>query len=234
MFAVYKRELQAYFKTPIGYIFCAIFLALSGAVFAYTTLFSMRADVSSYFTYMLFLFVILVPLLTMKLFSEERKQKTEQLLLTAPLSIFGMVMGKFLAAYTLFAGCMLFSSLSFLILTLYGQLQAPVLFGNILAILLLGMTFVSIGLFVSALTENQLAAAIGTVSILLVFLLISLLNTLIPTYWIRFILSTVSVFSRFQNFTQGVFDISALLYYLSVSAAFLFLTVRVYDRRRWG
>lgn len=234
MFAVYKRELQAYFKTPIGYIFCAIFLALSGAVFAYTTLFSMRADVSSYFTYMLFLFVILVPLLTMKLFSEERKQKTEQLLLTAPLSIFGMVMGKFLAAYTLFAGCMLFSSLSFLILTLYGKVLASVLLGNILAILLLGMTFVSVGLFVSALTENQLAAAIGTVSILLVFLLISLLNTLIPAYWLRFVLSTVSVFSRFQNFTQGVFDISALVYYLSVSAAFLFLTMRVYDRRRWG
>ncbi len=234
MFAVYKRELQAYFKTPIGYIFCAIFLALSGAVFAYTTLFSMRADVSSYFTYMLFLFVILVPLLTMKLFSEERKQKTEQLLLTAPLSIPGMVMGKFLAAYTLFAGCMLFSSLSFLILTLYGKVLASVLLGNILAILLLGMTFVSVGLFVSALTENQLAAAIGTVSILLVFLLISLLNTLIPAYWLRFILSTVSVFSRFQNFTQGVFDISALVYYLSVSAAFLFLTMRVYDRRRWG
>lgn len=234
MFAVYKRELQAYFKTPVGYIFCAIFLALSGAVFAYTTLFSMRADVSSYFTYMLFLFVILVPLLTMKLFSEERKQKTEQLLLTAPLSIFGMVMGKFLAAYTLFAGCMLFSSLSFLILTLYGKVLASVLLGNILAILLLGMTFVSVGLFVSALTENQLAAAIGTVSILLFFLLISLLNTLIPAYWLRFILSTVSVFSRFQNFTQGVFDISALIYYLSVSAAFLFLTMRVYDRRRWG
>ncbi len=234
MFAVYKRELQAYFKTPIGYVFCAIFLALSGAVFAYTTLFSMRADVSSYFTYMLFLFVILVPLLTMKLFSEERKQKTEQLLLTAPLSIFGMVMGKFLAAYTLFAGCMLFSCLSFLILTLYGKVLAAVLLGNIVAILLLGMTFVSIGLFVSALTENQLAAAIGTVSILLAFLLISLLNTLIPAYWLRFILSTVSVFSRFQNFTQGVFDISALVYYLSISAAFLFLTMRVYDRRRWG
>ncbi len=234
MFAVYKRELQAYFKTPVGYIFCAIFLLLSGAVFAYTTLFSMRADVGSYFTYMLFLFVILIPLLTMKLFSEERKQKTEQLLLTAPLSIFGMVMGKFLAAYTLFAGCMLFSSCSFLILTLYGKILASVLLGNILAILLLGMTFVSVGLFVSALTENQLAAAIGTVSILLAFLLISLLNTLIPAYWLRFILSTVSVFSRFQNFTQGVFDISALVYYLSVSAAFLFLTMRVYDRRRWG
>ncbi len=234
MFAVYKRELQAYFKTPVGYVFCAIFLALSGAIFAYTTLFSMRADVSTYFTYMLFLFVILVPLLTMKLFSEERKQKTEQLLLTAPLSLYGMVAGKFLAAYTLFAGCVLFSSASFLILALYGPLQTPVLLGNILAILLLGMTFVSVGVFVSALTENQLAAAIGTVAILLVFLLISFANSLIPAYWLRFIISTLSVFSRFQNFTQGVFDISALIYYLSVSAAFLFLTVRIYDRRRWG
>ncbi len=234
MLAIYKRELAAYFTTPIGYVFCAVFLALSGAVFSYTTLFSMTADVTTYFTAMLFLLVILSPLLTMKLFSEERKQRTEQLLLTAPVSLYGMVAGKFLAAYTLFAGCTLISFCSFFILYLYARVQTAVLFGNLIAILLLGMTFVAIGLFVSALTENQLAAAVGTVAILLVLVLISLLNSLIPVYWIRFALSSISVFSRFQNFTQGVFDIAALFYYLSVSVAFLYLTVRVFEKRRWG
>ncbi len=234
MLAIYKRELAAYFRTPIGYIFCAVFLALSGAVFSYTTLFSMTADVTTYFTAMLLLLVILIPLLTMKLFSEERKQRTEQLLLTAPVSLYGMVAGKFLAAYTLFAGCTLLSFCSFFILYLYAPVQTAVLFGNLVALLLLGMTFVSIGLFVSALTENQLAAAVGTVAILLVLVLISLLNSLIPVYWIRFILSSISVFARFQNFTQGVFDIAALFYYLSVSVAFLYLTVRVFEKRRWG
>ncbi|MBO7761273.1 MAG: ABC transporter permease subunit [Clostridia bacterium] len=234
MFAIYKRELAAYFNTPIGYIFCAVFLTLAGAAFSYTTLFSMSADVTSYFTYLLVMQVVLVPLLTMKLFSDERKQRTEQLLLTAPVSLYGMVGGKFLAAYTLFAGCTLISFCSFFILYLYADVKTAVLFGNLVAILLLGMTFIAIGLFVSSLTENQLAAAIGTVGILLLLMLISLLNSVIPVYWIRFVLSSISVFARFQNFTQGVFDISALFYYLSISVAFLFLTVRVFDKRRWG
>lgn len=234
MLAIYKRELSAYFATPIGYVFCAIFLALSGAVFSYTTLFSMTADVTSYFTILLLLLVILIPLLTMKLFSEERKQRTEQLLLTAPVSLYAMVAGKFLAAYTLFAGCTLLSFASFFILYLYAHVKTAVLFGNLVAILLLGMTFIAIGIFVSALTENQLAAAIGTVAILLALVLISFLNSVISVYWIRFVLSSISVFARFQNFTQGVFDIAALFYYLSVSAVFLYLTVRVFEKRRWG
>ena len=234
MLAIYKRELNAYFTTPIGYIFCAVFLALSGAVFSYTTLFSMTANVTTYFTVMLVFLVVLVPLLTMKLFSEERKQRTEQLLLTAPVSLYGMVGGKFLAAYTLFAGCTLLSFCSFFLLYFYAHVNTAMLFGNLVALLLLGMTFITIGIFVSALTENQLAAAVGTVGILLVLVLISLLNSLIPVYWIRFVLSSISVFSRFQNFTQGVFDIAALIYYLSVSLAFLYLTVRVFDKRRGG
>ncbi len=234
MLSIYKRELASYFTTPIGYIFCAVFLALSGAVFSYTTLFSMKADVTTYFTYMLVLLIVLVPLLTMKLFSEERKQRTEQLLLTAPVSLYGMVGGKFLAAYTLFAGCTLLSFCSFFLLYLYADVKSAVLFGNLLALLLLGMAFVAIGLFVSALTENQLAAAVGTVAILLALMLVSLLNSIIPVYWIRFVLSSISVFARYQNFTQGVFDIAAILYYLSMTAVFLFLTVRVFDKRRWG
>lgn len=234
MLSIYKRELSAYFGTPIGYIFCAVFLMLSGAVFSYTTLFSMKADVTSYFTYMLVLLIVLVPLLTMKLFSEERKQRTEQLLLTAPVSLYGMVLGKFLAAYTLFAACTLVSFASFFILYLYAEVKTAVLFGNLLAILLLGMAFIAIGLFVSALTENQLAAAIGTVAILLFLMVISLLNSIIPVYWIRFVLASISVYARFQNFTQGVFDLAALFYYLTITAVFLFLTVRVFDKRRWG
>ena len=235
MLAIFKRELAAYFTTPIGYIFCAIFLALSGAIFCYTTLFSMTADVTSYFTYMLIALVVLIPLLTMKLFSEERKQRTEQLLLTSPVSLYSMVGGKFLAAYSLFAGCTLVSFCNFFILYFYVEkIKTAMLFGNLVAILLLGMTFVAIGLFMSSLTENQLAAAIGTVAILVVLLCISLINSIIPVYWIRFVLSSISVFARFQSFTQGVFDIAALFYYLSVTAAFLFLTVRIFEKRRWG
>ena len=107
MLAVFKKEMRSYFTGVIGYVFLVLYLAMGGAVFAFTTLFSMSADVTPFYTYMMLVSGIALPLLTMKSFSEERKIKTEQLLLTAPVSITGMVMGKFLAAYLLLAGCML-------------------------------------------------------------------------------------------------------------------------------
>jgi ABC-2 type transport system permease protein len=171
----------------------------------------------------------------MKSFSEERKAKTEQLLLTAPVSIPAMVFGKFLASYVMFAGALIINSLYFLILIPYAQLQGALLIGNILALLLVGMVFISIGLFVSSLTENQLSSAIGTIAIILAFLGIGLINTLLPsTYWLRYVLDSISVFSRFQNFTTGIFDVASFVYYLSISAIFLYLTMRVYDRRRYS
>lgn len=235
MLAIFKKEMRSYFTTVIGYVFLVLYLTLAGAVFCYTTLFSMSADVTSFFMFMLILSGVVLPLLTMKSFSEERKVKTEQLLLTSPVSIIGIVFGKFLAAYTVFAACMVLNSLYFLILLNYASLKIAVLVGNLLAILLVGMAFISIGLFVSALTENQLSAAIGTIGIILAFLLIGLLGTLVPAnYNIRFIFNFISIFSRFQAFTAGYFDIAALIYYLSVSFIFLYLTVRIYDRRRYN
>ena len=236
MLAIFKRELRAYFTGVVGYVFLVIFLAMAGVVFCYTTLFAMSADVTSYFVAMLLFSAIILPILTMKSFSEERKLKTEQLLLTSPVSITGMVMGKFLAAYVMFAGALLFTSLYFIILVPYAiTFRLAMLLGNILALLLVGAVFISIGLFVSSLTENQLSAAVGTIAIILGFLGIGILSSLVPTeYSIRYVLDSVSVFGRFTAFTSGYFDISALVFYLSLSALFLYLTVRIYDRRRYN
>lgn len=235
MIAIFKRELRAYFTGVVGYVFLASFLAVSAAVFSYTTLFSMSADVTAYFTFMLIFSAVILPILTMKSFSEERKMRTEQLLMTSPVSITGVVFGKFLASYVMFAGALLFSSLYFLLLLPYAQLKLAVLFGNILAMLLVGLVFISIGLFVSSLTENQLTAAVGTMAIILAFLAVGLVSSLLPTeYWLRFVLDSLSVFTRFQSFTNGYFDIASLIYYLSAAGVFLFLTVRVYDRRRYN
>ncbi len=235
MLAVFKKEMRSYFTGVIGYVFLVLYLALGGAVFCFTTLFSMTADVTPYFTYMLLASAIILPLLTMKSFSEERKIKTEQLLLTSPVSIIGMVFGKFLAAYCMFAGCMIFNSLYFLILNYYAVLKFWILIGNLVALLLVGMVFISVGLFVSSLTENQLAAAVGTIAILAGFLLIGALSSLLPSsYWLRYVLDFISIFSRFQGFTNGYFDVASLVYYLSISAIFIYLTIRIYDRRRYG
>lgn len=235
MIAVFKREMRSYFTSIIGYAFLVIYLALSGAILCYTTLFSMSADVTPFFSYLLILSAVALPLLTMKSFSEERKAKTEQLLLTSPVSITGIVFGKFLAAYVMFAGCVILNTLYTLVLLNYAQLKLAVLFGNLIAILLVGMAFIAIGLFVSALTENQLAAAIGTIAIILVFLLIGLISSLIPSsYPVRYVFSFLSIFTRFQAFSNGYFDISAIIYYISIAAIFMYLTVRIYDRRRYN
>ncbi len=233
MLAIYKREMKAYFITPLGYVFLGVFLLVSGFVFCFSTLYQMTSDLTEYFSTMLLCFVILLPLLTMKLFTEEKRARTEQLLLTAPVSVFSVVGAKFLAAYTMFAGATVFSGLYFIFLSFFGNVQIGLLFGNLLAILLIGMAFIAVGVFVSAVTESQLSAAILTIGILLGFMLLSTLTDYIPVEWIRFVLSSLSVFYRFQNFAHGIFDIAALVYYLSITALFLALTVRAVDRRRW-
>ena len=235
MLAIYKRELRSYFVGVIGYVFLVIYLAIAGILFSYTTMFSMSADVTNYFTLMLVFSGIALPLLTMKSFSEERKTKTEQLVLTAPVSLPSMVLGKFLASYTVFAGATLLTSLYFLFLIPYAKLKFAVLFGNLIALLLVGMVFIAIGIFVSALTENQLSAAIGTIAIILGFLGVGLINSLLPTsYAIRYVFDAISIFTRFQSFVNGYFEFASVIYYLSVSSIFVWLTIRVYDRRRFG
>ncbi len=244
MFAIFKRDLWSYFTTPVGYVYMAIFLAVNGGVFSMFTL-QEGADssVSTYFTTMVFALIILIPLLTMKTFSEEKKLKTEQLLMTSPVSLGGMVFGKFLAAYTVFAGTFLIGCINFTALFDYGpknyegtasEYNGAVLVGSVIAILLVGAAFVSIGLFISAMTENQVISAIGTIAVMGLFLVVSMLNSYIPFAPVREVLSWLSIYSRFVNFTYGIFDFNAILYYCSISFVFLFLTVRVYEKRRWA
>ena len=235
MLAIFKRELRSYFVGVIGYVFLVIYLAMAGLLFSYTTMFAMSSDVTSYYTLMLIFSAVVLPLLTMKSFSEERKTKTEQLILTAPVSLPSMVFGKFFASYLVFFAATVLSSLYFLFLIPYAQLKFAILIGNAIALLLVGMVFISIGLFVSALTENQLSAAIGTIAIILGFLGIGLVSALIPaSYTVRYVLDALSIFTRFQTFVNGYFEFATVVYYLSVSGIFLWLTIRVYDRRRFG
>lgn len=235
MLAIYKKEMRSYFTGVIGYVFLVLFLAIGGGIFCLSTLYAMTANASNYFIYMLIFSAVVLPLLTMKSFSDERKTKTEQLLLTAPVSITGMVLGKFLAAVTMFAGALLVNSLCFLFLIPFAQLQFASIIGSFVALLLVGIVFIAIGLFISSLTENQLTAAIGTMAVILVLLIIGVINTFLPNdYWLRYVINCVSFFSRFQTFVSGIFDLSGIIYYLTVGALFVYLTVRTYDRRRYN
>ena len=248
MFAIYKKELRSFFITPSGYIYTGAFLGLAALICCYTTILSASYDTTTYFTVMMFAMGILIPLLTMRLFAEEKKLRTEQLLLTAPVTITGMVMGKFLAALTVFGGSLLVSCINFI--PIYTTAAAergnqsyefyhigPVtgeLIGNLVGLLLIGAAFIALGTFISALTENQLAAAVITISVIALMLGLGLINNLIDVYWIRTVLSWISIYSRFGNFQNGLFDYAAILYYASICFIFVFLTVRVYEKRRWN
>lgn len=257
MFAIYKKEMRSYFINPIGYVFVGIFLSLAALLCCYTTIQSNSYSTASYFTVMLFALVVLIPLLTMRSFSEERKMRTEQLLLTSPVSITSMVIGKYLASLTMFLSCVLFSCINFIPLyvvataerkgdpysiTHIGPVTAEIV-GSLIAVFLVGAAFIAIGLFISSLTENQLSAAVITIAVILLMVVMGFVNQigsdsegtrLVSNYAVRFVIDWISVFSRFGSFTRGLFDFSALIYYLSLAGVFLFLTVRVYEKRRWG
>ena len=248
MFAIYKKELRSYFINAIGYVFVGVFLALAGFLCCYTTIGSSTYETSNYFTLLLATFIILIPLLTMKLFAEEKKLRTEQLLLTAPVSIWGMVLGKYFAAATIFLSSVIVSCTAFIPMYAYAYSERLAdeygidyigpktgeIIACLVGVVLIGLAFIAIGMFVSSLTENQLAAAVITIVVILVMLGLDMAKQYIDVYAIKFVINWVCVLSRFSNFTQGILDYSAILYYLSISGVFLLLTARVYDKRRWG
>lgn len=247
MLAIMKKELRSYFLNAIGYVYVGVFLAVSAIVCCYTTLIAKTYDTSSYFYFMILSFIVLIPLLTMKLFAEEKKLRTEQLLLTAPVSIWGLVMGKFLAAFILFVSSVLVSCINFFPLSAYARAEgvgsaadaavgpvAAMIISSLVGIICIGGAFIALGMFISSLTENQLAAAIITVAIIVAMLLLNLVNTYIDNYAIRFVINWFCFMSRFSAFQSGLLDPAALLYYVSFAGIFLLLTVRVYEKRRWA
>lgn len=235
MFAIYMRELKSYFLTAIGYVYCGMFLVVSGLAFAQCTLLKQSTgSIGEYFVWMIIIFAVLIPLLTMKLIAEDRKTRTDQILLTSPVSVTGIVMGKYLAALTVYASTFLVNSFNFVLLAKYGEPNAISILTNILGVFLLGAAFIAIGIFLSSLTENQLIAAVSAMGVNAAMLLVSLLADNISGTALRTVVKWFSVLDRFAPFTHQMLDVSAIVYYLSLAAAFLFLTTRVIEKRRWS
>lgn len=232
MTAVFKRELRSYFTTPTGYIFAAVFLCAAGFLFSITTLQMQTNDVSAYYQILMYAYIIIIPLLTMKSFAEEKKAKTEQLLLTSPVSLTSIVLGKFFAAAVMFIGTVALTLFFSIPLAVYSDPNWAKIFGCTIGIVLIGICFIAVGLFMSSLTDSQFTAAVSTIATLAGLVVVAVLNGLINSYFLRSVLDWISIYSRFQNFTYGIFDIPAAVYYITVCAIFLFLTVRVYDKRR--
>ena len=234
MLSVLKRELSAYFKAPIGYVFLAVTFLFSGFFFSAFSLSAGSTDISGVFLGMFYVYMIFVPILTMRLIAEDNRQKTDQLLLTAPVSLFGLVFGKFLSAYIIF----LFGDFILLIygvvLSFFASVNWALILGNFVALGLIGAVFVSAGLFVSSLTESQMIAAIGSFALNIALMLINTAASVIPVKFISDILMSLSIFDRYYEFTSGIFSFSNAFFFLSIVVIFMFLTVRVLEKRRWA
>lgn len=234
MTAIFKRDFRAYFTSPIGYVFVASFLLVLNIYFYLINVYSASAAIENTFSFIITMLVFLVPVLTMRTFSEDYKQKTDQLLLTAPVRLTGIVVGKFLAALGVFVLAMLFTLIYVIVIAMFGTPNAAMIVGNYVAILGVACAYISIGLFISSLTENQLVSCVATLGAFLFLYLVDYMYSYINVAWIQNLIYWFSMFRRYNTFTQGIFSLSDFLFYISVAATFIFLTVRVLEKKRWS
>ena len=214
MGAIFRREVRSYFTSPIGYIFLAAFYAYSGVMFANYSLESGYTRLDSVFSALLIIIIVLIPVLTMRTISEEKRTKTDQCLLTAPVGLGSIVVGKVVSAF--------------------GTPDWNVVVGNIVALALVGGAYIAIGIFCSSFTENQIVAAVISFIALIFVSFLSTIGNLLPFEWLTTVCEKVSFGERYYSFTYGLFDFSNVVFFLSAIVAFLFLTVRVLEKRRWG
>ena len=233
MFDILKRELSAYFASHIGYIYLAVFYVFSGYFF-FGVLYSNTTSLSNVFNGMFTIIMLLIPILTMRLLSEDRKNKTDQALLTAPINLISLVMGKFLSALIVYALGVAITLVYAIIIATFARPDWMVICGNIVGMLLLGAALIAIGMFISALTENQVIAAVGGFAAGFSLILVDSLSTLVTIDWLSSFISGLSFMVRYDEFTSGILDISNVLFFVSVCAVFIFFTVRVFEKRRWS
>ena len=246
LFTILKRELKSYFSSPVAYIILVVFLVLSGVFF----FLYLQSFISSQFDPRFQLFkeklnlnefvvrpylgtvsvvlLLMIPVISMRLIAEEKKNYTSELLFTSPIRVVQIVLGKFLAALTLFLIMLLLSAIHLLILAIYGNPDLGPMLSGYLGLFLLGASFLSIGLFASSLTENQIVAAVISFGILLVFWILGASSDADSS-----VLGYLSIINHFDNFTKGVIEVKDVVYYLSFSLFGLFLTQVTLDSERW-
>ncbi|MBP0964021.1 MAG: ABC transporter permease [Oscillospiraceae bacterium] len=235
MGAIFRREMKAYFTSPIAYIFIAVFYVYTGYFFVMGNIYSGTTEMSNLFATVFTIMMFLLPLLTMRLFSEEKKQKTEQALLTAPVNLFEIVFGKYLAAMVVFLISMgIYIIYALVLYGMAGNLSIATFFGNMLGLLLLGMAFISAGIFASVLTENQIVSAIVGFIFNMLMYMIDVIAASVTVAPIKSVLQSLSFYTRYYEFTTGIINIGSVIFFLSVAFIFNFLTVRVLEKRRWG
>lgn len=234
MGAIYKRDLHNYFSSSLAYVFLAVFFFFSGFYFYAYVLYANSTDISSVFDSMFMIIMLLVPILTMRLFSEDYKTKTDQLLLTSPVGTHGLVYGKYLASLTVFASGAVMTLVYAVIMSFFSSLEWFSIIGNFLGLMLLGAALIAMGMFISSLTQNQVIAAVGAFGLILVFMYMNTFANVIPIAWLASLFENISFMGKYSNFVYGYINISDIIYFLSVAVLFNFLSSRTLERKRWS
>ncbi len=234
MSAIFRREFKSFFTNPIGYVVLAVMFCTSGLFFFMYNMAGGLSGLSYLYSNLFTIVLLVVPFLTMRLFSEEKRQKTDQALLTAPTGLTGIVLGKFFAALALFALSLSITLVYALVIALKVTPDWMVLAGNFLGLLLVGGLMVAIGLMISALTESQVIAALGTLAVSVILMSVDMLGSIFSSItWLADAISFLSISNRYTNFTVGLIEYDNIIFFLSLQALFIFITVRVLDSKRW-
>lgn len=224
MWAVIKKEFKSYFYSPIGYVVIGIFLLCFSVFFYITTLTLGSVDLGALYYYTaLYGLIIIAPILTMRMFAEERKNGTEQLLLTSPISIFKIVMGKLLAALSVIAITLIISFLFYFIVSFFGKPSISQVLVTMLGFMLMSVATLSIGMFASSITENQIIAGIITVTFLIISLFITDISNLFSSF---------ALINFYTSFAQGVISLENIISLVLFSVLFISLTIMVMQRRK--
>ncbi len=250
--ALLKKELTVFFSLPIAYAVIAVFLILSGYFFSsianYYAMISMRSmnqysrgmmDLSMidgifrpYFQNMVVVLILMIPLITMRLFAEEKREGTSELLFTYPVSDLAVVLAKLVSAVVIFGAMMAGSLSSFIILRIGTAYEILPVLAGFLGLFMIGSAFLMLGLFISSLTESQIVAGVISFGALLFFLVIPWAAGSAGPFW-GGVIKALSVVDHFGSFAKGVLDTADITYFISFFALFLFLTLRVLESKQW-
>lgn len=236
MKAIYKKELKSYFTSVIGCLFIAITLLIEGGFFVMYNLSYGTPYIIYVISNGMLILVFTIPILTMKILADEKKQKTDQLILTAPVSVGKIVIGKYMALSTIYIIPMLITCIYPLILTTFGDVPLKMSYTEILGMTLYGLVFIAIGMFISSITESQVIAAIVSIVVLFIGYMMSNVTNMVSAEGniITQMLNCFDLFSPAQEFLNGMIDFTSVVYYVSIIVLFLFLTMQSIQKRKWS
>ncbi len=251
IWAIFKKEIKTYFTSPIAYVVITVFLVLIGFFFysliwwfnsqslqmaqnqySYQQLNINQMVYSPLFQNMSIILLLMIPLLTMRLFSEEKKINTDELLYTCPISINQIILGKYFASLFVLLAMLFLTGILSIFTFAYGNPELVPILNGYLGLFLMGAAFIAVGIFFSSLTENQIVAAILTFGTLLLFWILNWASYSAGGIW-KSVLNYLSFIQHFDDMTRGILDTTDLVYYLSFIFLGLFLTHSVIQSRRW-